>query len=113
MLELDHIKIRSNILLRTIGIDQFVDSSKPRYFPRFLYKVSNSYFIRTGDYSHAFLLELSDKLTALFGRRTPGAPISYKLESHKSQIRNREGTTSPATSYKKGRKNMLMKKKTI
>lgn len=84
MLELDHIKIRSNILLRTIGIEQFVDSSKPRYFPRFLYKVSNSYFIRTGDYSHAFLLELSDKLTALFGRRTPGAPITYKLDSHKS-----------------------------
>lgn len=66
MLELDHIKIRSNILIRTIGIEQFIDSSKPRYFPRFLVKMSNSYFIRVGDYARAFLLELADKLAILF-----------------------------------------------
>lgn len=107
MLELDHIKIRSNILLRTIGIEQFVDSSKPRYFPRFLYKVSNSYFIRTGDYSHAFLLELSDKLTAMFGRRgvTPGI-TPHKFDSNKSQIKGKEGAISPP---KKG----VLRKKTI
>lgn len=47
-----------------------MDSSKPRYFPRFLYKVSTSYYIRTGDYASGFLLEMSDKMEELFGRRT-------------------------------------------
>ena len=87
MLELDHIKIRSHTLLRAIGIDQ-VQPDRQKYFPRFLvsifrqlnrvqFKVSHTYYIKVGDYTHAFLLDVNDKMAAKWKSFT----------EHKKQLR--------------------------
>lgn len=57
--ELDHIKVRSSMLLRSFAAD---GREFDLQYPRFVYRVSSSLYMQVADYAKAFLLSVDEKL---------------------------------------------------